>query len=230
MTTEITGSSGPGWARRAPHGDARGRPSSASGLPPGRRSCGAAVGCRRLRGEPHGGPTMPDVLKLHADGTPDAPRRDRRRQPRRAALGHDVRRAERAGEPARPRPARRRRRAGRPARVVRPELARGRSPSIHAARKAGLVAVPLSYRFNAEEMRTSSTTPTRRSWSSTPSTRRSSTRSGTGSRRCAPYVGYVATASADAARRLRRPGTTCSPASPTTSPIAPRRVERRRGR
>ncbi len=97
-------------------------------------------------------PDMPDVLKLHADGTPD----------KHAVIvdaSHGARssvttfaRAERAREPARARPAGRRG-ASRATGSSGAARTRSRSSrSIHAARKAGLVAVPLSYRFNTDEM------------------------------------------------------------------------------
>ena len=95
---------------------------------------------------------MPDVLKLHADGSPD----------KHAVIvdaSHGARssvttfaRAQRAGEPARRTGSRR---AGAQAgdRLVwcGPNSLEVLA-AIHAARKAGLVAVPLSYRFNADEM------------------------------------------------------------------------------
>ena len=128
---------------------------------------------------------MPDVLKLHADGSPDrlAVIVDASHGAQFSTttfaelnalvnrLAHGLLRA--------------RRRAGRPDRLVRTELARDRSRSIHAARKAGLVAVPLSYRFTADEMavrhrqlRRDARGGRRRL------RRRSSRRCATGSRRC----------------------------------------------
>ena len=91
---------------------------------------------------------MPDVLKLHADGSPDkhAVIVDASHGAR--LVGDDLRRAQRAGEPAGARAARGRRPAGRPPGLVRAELARGhrgdpRGPEGRPGRGAAVVPVQL---------------------------------------------------------------------------------------
>src|SRR4051812_1964951 len=130
------------------HGDKRARstgPRGAGGAPgPGRRPPGASRGVTPM-------PEMPDVLKLHADGTPD-----------KHAVIVD------ASHGARPSVTTFAELNQLVNRLVHGLGAVGAEQGdrivwcgpnslevvavIHAARKAGLVAVPLSYRFNAEEM------------------------------------------------------------------------------
>ncbi len=93
-----------------------------------------------------------DAIAQHAQQL-RRPHRGRRRRLRgRPAVDHDVRRAQRAREPARARAARRRRTAGRAPRVVRARTRSRCSRRFTRPRKLNLVAVPLSYRFNGEEM------------------------------------------------------------------------------
>ena len=106
-------------------------------------------------------------------------------------------------------------RAGRAARVVRPELARGARHDPRGAQAATSSRCRSRTASTPKRWRTSSTTPTRPPWSSTPSRRRSSREVRDADAQGADR-GRVRRRHARRAALVR--GTTCSPGSPTTEP------------
>ena len=135
---------------------------------------------------------------------------------RRPAVDHDVRRAQRAREPARARAARGGRATGRTARVVRTRTRSRCSRRSTPRASCNLVAVPLSYRFNAEEMQyvidNSDATVVVVDAEQAPLV--------ASVRDQLPKVRAVVVFGGDRARGLRRVGRRLSPASPTPSPTS----------